>query len=435
MSAPAQIIEAETLALAPTPVMVHVTAPSSLEGGYMFDAVYNGVVFPVTVPPGGVKAGQKFSVPFLPAVEAYAVAVAEPLAPPQTQQQRSASSETSPMLSTTPINGSYNSGNNNNNNNNRGNDRNINHQHAPPRNMEDRIVRLLFRGMLPSLLVQRYLFPGDSDGTSPDPDEAQPFWATRRKLQKYDALLDATDHRLSVRTFLFLGVCDRPVDHRLGGHPRDYPGRRRCHRATEHPLPHQGLERHRFRQRLHEGPCRSPSDDLLGLVLGNRPCAGPAPAGRPEGQRDLVELGMLLLLLLPGSVLCDILRLLYGRPAGPANRQLPREAGLLLHENGPGRPGMVRSSGSTRAAAQSRAPPGPCPSVLRARCTSRLVSCFVFSLFVFIFCLFVFFASESSTLEQNHVIHIDSKPYNCIAGLSLLVVDGNRYSYVTIVRA
>jgi Cys-rich protein (TIGR01571 family) len=58
--------------------MVRVTAPSSLEEGYTFDAVYNGEVFPVTVPRGGVKAGQVFVVPFQPAIEAIAVAVVEP---------------------------------------------------------------------------------------------------------------------------------------------------------------------------------------------------------------------------------------------------------------------------------------------------------------------------------------------------------------------
>ena len=61
------------------PVMVRVTAPSSLEEGYMFDAVYNGEVFPVTVPPGGVTAGQSFEVPFLPAVQAVAIAVGQPV--------------------------------------------------------------------------------------------------------------------------------------------------------------------------------------------------------------------------------------------------------------------------------------------------------------------------------------------------------------------
>ena len=68
------------------PVMVRVTAPSSLEEGYTFDAVYNGEVFLVTVPRGGVKAGQIFEVPFLPTVEAVAVAIGEPLELSQQQQ-------------------------------------------------------------------------------------------------------------------------------------------------------------------------------------------------------------------------------------------------------------------------------------------------------------------------------------------------------------
>lgn len=61
-----------------SPVMVRVTAPSSLEEGYTFDAVYNGEVFPVTVPYGGVRAGQAFEVPFLPPVQAVAIAVEQP---------------------------------------------------------------------------------------------------------------------------------------------------------------------------------------------------------------------------------------------------------------------------------------------------------------------------------------------------------------------
>ncbi len=61
------------------PVLVRVTAPSSLEEGYTFDAVYNGEVFPVTVPPGGVTAGQSFEVPFLPAIQAVAIAVGQPV--------------------------------------------------------------------------------------------------------------------------------------------------------------------------------------------------------------------------------------------------------------------------------------------------------------------------------------------------------------------
>mmetsp|Transcript_35995 Transcript_35995/g.40089 ORF Transcript_35995/g.40089 Transcript_35995/m.40089 type:complete len:392 (+) Transcript_35995:262-1437(+) len=90
---------AVTTALAP-PVMVEVISPSTLRQGYTFDAVYNGQIFPVTVPSGGVKAGQSFRVPFVPIggsnVEAEAVAVPfEPLP----------INETTPMLMnpTTPI--------------------------------------------------------------------------------------------------------------------------------------------------------------------------------------------------------------------------------------------------------------------------------------------------------------------------------------------
>jgi Cys-rich protein (TIGR01571 family) len=45
---------------------VEVIAPSTLEEGYMFDAFHDGHVFPVTVPIGGVKAGESFTVPFVP---------------------------------------------------------------------------------------------------------------------------------------------------------------------------------------------------------------------------------------------------------------------------------------------------------------------------------------------------------------------------------
>ena len=82
MSRPAKIIEAEAFG----PVMVEVTSPSTLKEGYTFDAVHNGQVFPVTIPQGGVKGGQTFSVPFVPnvstqievetVVETIAVAVA-----------------------------------------------------------------------------------------------------------------------------------------------------------------------------------------------------------------------------------------------------------------------------------------------------------------------------------------------------------------------
>eukprot|EP00549_Striatella_unipunctata_P005385 CAMPEP_0118677326 /NCGR_PEP_ID=MMETSP0800-20121206/2565_1 /TAXON_ID=210618 ORGANISM="Striatella unipunctata, Strain CCMP2910" /NCGR_SAMPLE_ID=MMETSP0800 /ASSEMBLY_ACC=CAM_ASM_000638 /LENGTH=270 /DNA_ID=CAMNT_0006572987 /DNA_START=13 /DNA_END=825 /DNA_ORIENTATION=+ len=47
------------------PLMVEVTAPMTLDSGYHFNASYNGVVFSVTVPVGGIKAGEKFVVPFV----------------------------------------------------------------------------------------------------------------------------------------------------------------------------------------------------------------------------------------------------------------------------------------------------------------------------------------------------------------------------------
>ena len=76
------------------PVMVRVTAPSNLEGGYTFDAVYNGEVFPVTVPAGGVRSGQSFEVPFVPINKAVAVATVVDL------PEDEATSETAPMLRT-----------------------------------------------------------------------------------------------------------------------------------------------------------------------------------------------------------------------------------------------------------------------------------------------------------------------------------------------
>ncbi|CAB9507347.1 expressed unknown protein [Seminavis robusta] len=47
----------------PPAMMVSVTAPSDLMEGYQFDAQMNGRNFKVTVPPGGVRAGQQFQVP------------------------------------------------------------------------------------------------------------------------------------------------------------------------------------------------------------------------------------------------------------------------------------------------------------------------------------------------------------------------------------
>jgi hypothetical protein len=100
MSSPAQIIAAEDLdgggkkgrngepssssapssELQPGAVtMVPVHAPSNLPGNYTFDAVHDGVVFPVTVPQGGVKAGQTFMVPFVPTDESRTAAAAIPV--------------------------------------------------------------------------------------------------------------------------------------------------------------------------------------------------------------------------------------------------------------------------------------------------------------------------------------------------------------------
>jgi len=64
----------------PAPAHVQIIAPATLEAGYTFDASYEGVIFPVTVPAGGVEKGQRFMVPFAPpaATEAVAVAVAVP---------------------------------------------------------------------------------------------------------------------------------------------------------------------------------------------------------------------------------------------------------------------------------------------------------------------------------------------------------------------
>jgi Cys-rich protein (TIGR01571 family) len=46
--------------------MVDVDAPDDLPEGYTFQAIWDGVTFPVTVPPGGVTKGQTLSVPFNP---------------------------------------------------------------------------------------------------------------------------------------------------------------------------------------------------------------------------------------------------------------------------------------------------------------------------------------------------------------------------------
>lgn len=61
----ATVESAESLPVAtPRAEMVEVEAPGTLNAGYTFQATYNGVVFPVTVPPGGVQEGQKIIVPF-----------------------------------------------------------------------------------------------------------------------------------------------------------------------------------------------------------------------------------------------------------------------------------------------------------------------------------------------------------------------------------
>lgn len=63
--------------------VVPIHAPSDLPENYTFDAVHDGVVFPVTVPEGGVKAGQTFMVPFVPTdnvVPVYAVVAEEVVA-------------------------------------------------------------------------------------------------------------------------------------------------------------------------------------------------------------------------------------------------------------------------------------------------------------------------------------------------------------------
>jgi Cys-rich protein (TIGR01571 family) len=83
MSSPANIVQADALekeqnngSNRTTTTTVDIVAPSNLDAGYTFDAVHDGRVFTVTVPDGGVKAGQTFSVPFLPRdYEIYAEAV------------------------------------------------------------------------------------------------------------------------------------------------------------------------------------------------------------------------------------------------------------------------------------------------------------------------------------------------------------------------
>ena len=57
------------------PTNVQIIAPSTLNAGYTFDAMYDGVTFTVTVPEGGVVKGQRFIVPFAPPAEPVAVGV------------------------------------------------------------------------------------------------------------------------------------------------------------------------------------------------------------------------------------------------------------------------------------------------------------------------------------------------------------------------
>lgn len=47
-------------------VFVEVESPGDLPEGYVFDAIYDGQTFSVTVPPGGVNRGERFSAPFEP---------------------------------------------------------------------------------------------------------------------------------------------------------------------------------------------------------------------------------------------------------------------------------------------------------------------------------------------------------------------------------
>ncbi|KAL3763696.1 hypothetical protein ACHAW5_004848 [Stephanodiscus triporus] len=57
---------AAAAAVVPPPTNVQVIAPATLEAGYAFDAMYDGVTFEVVVPEGGVMKGQRFIVPFVP---------------------------------------------------------------------------------------------------------------------------------------------------------------------------------------------------------------------------------------------------------------------------------------------------------------------------------------------------------------------------------
>jgi len=55
-------------------VMVEVTAPATLKAGYIFKASYNGILFDVVVPTGGVVEGQNLVVPFDPKATEYGTA-------------------------------------------------------------------------------------------------------------------------------------------------------------------------------------------------------------------------------------------------------------------------------------------------------------------------------------------------------------------------
>ena len=73
-----------TVSASPAPTNVQVIAPATLQAGYTFDAMYDGVTFTVTVPSGGVTKGQRFIVPFSPPSISDAVAVAIPASSPDT---------------------------------------------------------------------------------------------------------------------------------------------------------------------------------------------------------------------------------------------------------------------------------------------------------------------------------------------------------------
>jgi hypothetical protein len=70
--------KAATATASPAPTNVQVIAPATLQAGYTFDAMYEGVTFTVAVPAGGVTKGQRFIVPFTPPAGEDAVAVAVP---------------------------------------------------------------------------------------------------------------------------------------------------------------------------------------------------------------------------------------------------------------------------------------------------------------------------------------------------------------------